>query len=404
MDDSAGRVAAMAAIEELRGPAGLAPARAGEEDVRQLTADNDAFGARLLETVASPRDTAVISPLSVSEALAMTLAGARGETAAQITEAVSLRLPAERLHPAFNALDHSLSALEGPGVTLNVANGLFGQRGMAFREEFLSLLAREYGAGMQTVDFAAAPEPARLAIDQWVSDRTRGKIPSLLGEGSVGKDTRLVLVNAVYLNAKWLVPFRPESTHPAPFHGPSGTVKVPTMSRTGQFGYRQVDDYQAVELVYEGERLVFDVLLPDPGAMQSLLSRLIAERIGAMLTELEPERVELSLPKLELRARFSPLNDALAQLGMPLAFTDQADLSGIAGNQGDLYIGSVAHETYVRVDEQGTEAAAATGVTAVASAMSLQRPRELKIDRPFVFAIRDRTTGATLFLGLVSQP
>jgi serpin B len=332
----------------------------------------------------------------------MTFAGARGETAAQLATALRFGLPPARLHAAFNALDQSLARVPGPGVTLRIANALYGQRGTPFQPAFLSLLARDYGAGMRTVDFKRAASAARAAINAWVADTTNGKIPQLLGSGDVNDLTRLVLVNAVYMNAKWQSPFDKMTTSPALFHAPGGTIAVPTMHQAGTFGYVRGPGYSALELPYRGRRLAFDVLLPDPGQLPSLLQTLETGSPFAALSGLKPAYVQLSLPKLLLRTRFE-LADGLKALGMRDAFDPaRADLSGIAGRPGDLFVKAVIHQVYLRVDEAGTEAAASTGVsigtTAVRAAVVFN------VDRPFVFAVRDTRTGAILFLGTVSHP
>ena len=321
-----------------------------------------------------------------------------------MARALGFRLPPARLHAAFNALDQALGAVNGAAVTLSVANALYGQRGTRFREGFLGVLARDYGAGMGIVDFEHAADAAIAAINAWVSDRTRGKIPRLLGRGDVDQLTRLVLVNAVYLNAKWQAPFQKHATSPAPFHAPDGTVQVPTMHQTATFGYLRGRGYRALELPYRGGRLAFDVLLPDRGRLPALVRRLAGGDPLDAVRGLRPQRVQLALPKLLLRTRFE-LADALKALGMALAFDlNRADLSGIAGRPGDLYIKAVVHEVYVRVDEAGTEAAAATG--GVVNATSAPAPAAIvfDVDRPFVFLIQDRTSGAVLFLGTVSSP
>jgi serpin B len=375
-------------------------------DAASLRSGNSTFAGSLLGLLSRNQPTVALSPFSISDALAMTFAGARGETASQIAAALRFGLPPARLHAALNALGQALQSVNGRGVTLRIANALYGQRGTQFRQTFLSLLARDYGAGMRIVDFERAADAARNAIDAWVSDQTRGKIPQLLAPGDLDQLTRLVLVNAVYLNAHWGLPFESHATAPAPFHSPSGTVQVPTMHQTAGLGYLSASGYRALELPYRGGRLAFDVLLPDPGRLDQLLSAIAKNGPLELLRGLQPRRVQLALPKLLLRTRFE-LSSALRSLGMPLAFEPgSADLSGIAGRPGELYIKAVVHEAYLRVDEAGTEAAAATGAVAetTAAVAPVQQPVVFNVDRPFVFVIRDTSTGAILFLGVVSEP
>ena len=373
-------------------------------DAAALRDGNAQFAGKLLATVARARPNVALSPASISEALSMAFAGARGTTASEMASALDFRLAPGRLGAAWGAADRSLADVNGPDATLDVANALYGQAGQRFRQAFLRVLARDYGAGLRTADFERAAEAARAEINAWVSGQTAGKIPELLGPGGVDPSTRLMLVNAVYLKARWLVPFTKQSTFPDVFHAPGGTVKVPTMHRTGTFGYRQGAGYQALELPYRGGRLAFDILLPSPGELQPLLSRLAGEGPLSLLADLRQQRVQLALPKFRVDTRFE-LSAALQALGMRLAFEPgDADLSGIAGKPGELYIKSVVHEAYLSVDEAGTEAAAATGVGISAAALPAQPPIAFIVDRPFAFVLRDVKTGAVLFTGVVSHP
>jgi serpin B len=381
-----------------------ANASVSSADAAALRDGNAQFAGRLLATVAFAQPNVALSPASISEALSMAFAGARGTTASEMASALDFRLAPGRLGAAWGAADRSLADVNGPDATLDVANALYGQAGERFRQAFLRVLARDYGAGLRTADFERAAEAARAEINAWVSGQTAGKIPELLGPGGVDPSTRLMLVNAVYLKARWLVPFTKQSTFPEVFHAPGGTVKVATMHRTGTFGYRQGAGYQALELPYRGGRLAFDILLPSPGGLRSLLARLAGEGPLSLLADLRQQRVQLALPKFRVDTRFE-LSAALEALGMRLAFEPgDADLSGIAGKPGELYVKSVVHEAYLSVDEAGTEAAAATGVGISAAALPAQPPIAFIVDRPFAFVLRDVKTGAVLFTGVVSHP
>ncbi len=373
-------------------------------DAAALREGNALFAGRILARLASARSNLALSPASISQALAMVFPGARGTTASQTARALDFRLPPARLGAAFNAADRSLANVNGPDVTLNVANALYGQTGQHFHQAFLRVLARDYGAGLRTADFEHDSAGARSDINAWVSDQTRGKIPELLGPGDVDALTRLVLVNAVYLKAKWLEPFTHEDTSSAAFHAPGGTVQVPTMHQTGMFGYLQGSDYQALELRYVGGRLAFDVLLPSPGHLGSLLSRLAGEGPLALLGGLRQTHVAVALPKFRLTTHVE-LAGPLQALGMRLAFeSGRADLSGIADKPGYLYVNAVVHEAYLDVDEAGTEAAAATGVGISPTAIAAPPHVDFVVDRPFAFVLRDTKTDAVLFAGVVSRP
>jgi serpin B len=397
-------VSTSASAGEIRASVPRAPATAPRADAAALRAGDAIFAGRLLGLLARTEPTVALSPYSISETLAMTFSGARGETASQIARTLDFQLPPARLQAAFNALDRALASATAAGTDLRLANALYAQRGMRLRRAFLRVLARYYGAGVRTVDFAVAPDAARAAINAWVSERTVGKIPQLLSSHDVNGMTRLALINALYLNAKWSSPFDKHDTAAAPFYAPSGTVQVPTMHQTGTFGYLARPGYRALELPYRDGRLAFDILLPDQGGLPSLLRRLRRGNPLGLVTGLAARRVQLALPKLALRTHFE-LADTLKALGMPLAFDrGRADLSGIAGRPGDLYLGAVAHAAYIRVDEAGTEAAAATAAVVSVTAVAPLPTIPFNVDRPFAFILRDRGTGAILFAGAVSRP
>ncbi len=343
------------------------------------------------------------SPYSISVALAMTYAGARGETEAQMAEALHFTLDQERLHAAFNALDASLTGTEQEGFELRIANALWGQKGFGFRQPFLDLLARNYGAGMRLVDFAQETEKARKIINDWVSQQTNGKITDLIPPGVLNPLTRLVLTNAIYFNAKWEHPFDKANTHDDAFHRLDGdTVTVPMMSQSLTVPYAKGDGYQALVLPYKGGRMAFMAILPDEGRFSEVEGRLSPEFLDQIQGSLAPQRIRLTLPRFKYECALD-LVEPLRSLGMVDAFDiDKADFSGMTGHK-ELYVTDVLHKAWVAVDEEGTEAAAATAVVIGLKAIA---PPELQVrlDRPFIFAITDTQTGTTLFLGRVLDP
>jgi serpin B len=384
-------------------PRELAPS-VSEYALADLAAGNRAFAWDLYQAVRTQDGNLFFSPYSVSLALAMTFAGARGDTEAEMAQTLHFTLPQEQLHPAFNALDLSLTADAGAdsGFQLNLANAIWGQQGFDFLPAYLDRLAVNYGAGLQLADFTdpAQREQARAMINTWVSAETQGKIKELFVEGTLTEATRLVLANAIYFRADWETPFPAESTDPAPFTLLDGSqVQVPTMSRRASTGYTAADGVEAVELYYKGDRASLVILLPAAGQFEAFEAGLEAGQVEDLLQRLQPTDLQLYLPKFEYAASLD-LAGTLAGMGMPAALSPGgADFSGMTGER-DLHITGVVHKAFVAVDEKGTEAAAATGVTVGVTSM----PQEVRVDRPFLYVIRDRETGTLLFVGRVLDP
>jgi len=377
-----------------------------EADLAELVAGNSAFAFDLYEAIREENGNLFYSPYSISLALAMTHTGARGETEQQMADTLHYTLPQDRLHPAFNALDLELASRaeaaegQGGGFRLNIANAIWGQTGYSFLPQFLDILAENYGDGLRVLDFVNEPEDSRVTINDWVSDETEGKIEDLLPQDSVTPATVLVLTNAIYFNAAWSHPFEEELTHDGTFYLlDGGQVTVPMMTQTKYFGYAEGEGYQAVELPYEGGKLSMVILLPDAGWFEEFTTELDAERAASMLKDIGAQDVHLTMPKFTYESQFR-LKETLAAMGMPAAFST-ADFSGMDGTR-ELFIGDVIHKAYVSVDEAGTEAAAATAVVMPTGAPA--PPREVTVDRPFVFMIRDIETEAILFLGHVVNP
>jgi serpin B len=378
-------------------------------DLEELAAGNSAFALDLYQALRVEEGNLFFSPYSISVALAMTYAGAQGETEAEMAETLRFGLPQERLHPAFNGLDLELAkrgeGAEGTGeqgFRLNIANALWGQTGYPFLPEFLDVLASNYGAGMRLVDFSADAEAARVTINDWVSQQTEGRIEDLIPQGVVDAATRLVLTNAIYFNAAWAKPFAEAGTEDGPFYLLDGSqVTAPLMRQTESFGYAHGEGYQVVELPYSGQELSMVILLPDEGQFDAFEEGLNAKGVEAMLGGVGYQQLDLTMPRFEFDAEFS-LKETLEGMGMPLAFSGEADFSGMTG-QRDLYISAVIHKAFVAVDEEGTEAAAATAVAMAEMAMPAE-PLEVRVDRPFLFFIRDIPTGTILFAGRVLDP
>lgn len=375
-------------------------------ETAELIAGNSAFAFDLYQALRQKADGNLFySPHSISLALAMTYAGARGETEQQMAATLHYTLPQEQLHSAFNTLDTTLAGYSDPenedAFQLNIANAIWGQDGYEFLPLFLDTLAENYGAGLRTVDYINATEAARQTINDWVSDETEEKIQDLIPQGTLDSLVRLVLTNAIYFNGKWVLPFEENNTHDAPFALLDGsTVTVPMMSQMEHLRYGEGDGYQAVELPYRDSSLTMLFILPETGRFEELEQALSAELVATITGELVPQQVNLFLPKFTFESEFN-LSETLIQMGMPAAFAD-ADFSGMTGNR-DLFISEVLHKAYVAVDEEGTEAAAATAVIMRLGAV-MDESVLMRLDHPFLFLIRDNSTGTILFFGRVLNP
>jgi serpin B len=388
-------------------------AATGLDAVRQqaAAAADDQFGVDLYRQLGADQQNLVFSPASIAAALQLALVGARGRTAAQL--ATALRL--DGADPATGARDGLLllSAAIGPGQDANRAlilrapSSLWVQSGLPLEPGFTQPLHDIAAAVIREADFRGAPQQARSAINELISEQTAGKISNLLGRDAVTASTRLVLANAVYLKAPWAFPFTAGATRDAPFHpeaaDQAGPVTVPMMHRTADLPYRRGDGYQAVLLPYQNSSLAMAVVLPD-GPLASLTAQLDdSQGLSPLLAGAERQSVALALPKFRQRTS-AGLIPVLRDLCVEDAFTDRADFSGITTAE-QLLISAVVHQAYIDVDEQGTEAAAATAIAL--RPMALRRgpePIPLTVDRPFLFAILDTATSLPLFLGQVTRP
>lgn len=374
-----------------------------DADRAALVADNTDFGVAVYRQVTQPGENAVFSPLSITQAFGMLYAGAKGDTAAQMAQALKFTLPPERLHPAFNGLSLSLQGQagqthgdKGTAPTFRTMNALFSQKGYAVEPAYLDLLAEHHGTGMYSLDISADPEGARRAINNWVAKETEDRIPSLIPEGEVRGDTRLVLANALYFKGSWRRPFMPEATRAQDFHGLTGAASsVQTMSTTGTFPTMQGEGYRALALPYVGNAFRMFIIVPDAGQFAAVEGRLSAAFLGSVRSQLREQHLYVTLPRFEVRQAFS-LVEPLRNLGMTNVFTPGADLSGISTKEKLAVTGS-QHQAFLAVDEKGSEAAAATGIEMGPVSM----PPMFEVNRPFLFVIEEANTQSVLFLGRI---
>lgn len=362
------------------------------------------FGIELLQQVADAEPNTVVSPYSLYSVLAMVRVGAEGETARQLDEALHAA-GAEEQGAVIVAVDQALASAAHDGeVAIDRANQVWIQDGFEVREEYLDGLAEQYGIEAVAAAFADAPEAVREAVNSWVAERTRGLIPELFPEGSISADTRLALVNALYLKAAWATPFSaPQGSRP--FTALDGsTVETPMISATMPVAGATGDGWTSVTIPYQGYGLAMTLLLPDEGSYDAVLRRLDADLLAAAGNTADPDAQQVMLTMPPFQARSAPnVLEAMKRLGVTDVFdATAADLSGITGGRG-LYVHALVHQAVISVDENGTEAAAASGA-AINETSAPANPIELTVDRPFLYWIADTATGAPLFIGTITNP
>ena len=372
----------------------------------------NSFSVSMYKLLAAKSGNLFFSPYSITAALGMTDAGARGETDTQIRQALCVKLQGDDFHAALNGLDQSLMGhvQATPGLTLDIVNSTWMQAGWDFKVAYLDFLSRYYGAGVNLLDFASEPEQSRVIINTWVADQTNQKIIDLIPTGDIDSFTRVVLTNVIYFLANWLYQFNASLTKDQTFTKlDNSTVTTPMMqlgdtNKTIALSYSRVGKVCALDLPYIGNRLCMTVLLPDSGSFSDFESAISIEKIDSLVRALDSTMLyPVLLPKFTVTFGTISLLSALQSLGMIDAFVqDKADLSGIDGTK-DLYVSDVLHKAFIAVDEKGTEAAAATAVI-IKTWESLSSPPSFIADRPFIFMIRDKQTKAILFMGRVLDP
>ncbi|HEX6241646.1 MAG TPA: serpin family protein [Polyangiales bacterium] len=380
-----------------------------DADKSQFAADQNALTASLFQQLSVGNPNLFFSPYSISTALAMAYAGAKGETKSEMAQALSFNLPEPALHEAFNATDLALAKRHrelpadetgADGFALNTLNAHFYEDDYDIQPAYLDVLARHYDSGAYLASFFQQPEQERSAINSWVRDQTEQRIDELLPPRSISATTVMVLVNAIYFKGSWSIKFDPSETKMAPFHAPDGDTSVSMMHKQADRRYARAAGYQAVELPYASDAVRMLLVLPDEGMQTAVEARLESGLFEEARRSLSQHVVDLRLPRFSFDLELD-LIPALKELGMKSAF-GPADFSGIGGPPGDLFVSGVFHQAFIGVDEQGTEAAAATAV--VLSGRSPKPLASITFDRPFLFFIYDEPTGAILFAGRLSQP
>ena len=398
-------VAVMTAVIMACGTAG-AESDVPPEDAQALAGRNREFAVAIFHELRTEEGNLFFSPYSLSVTLAMTYAGARGETEREMGEVLRFAGFEDRVHPAFASLDARLYTINDRGnVEITTANAIWPAKGYPFLAEFLSLIEGSYGSSITPIDYAGAPEKARLQINKWAEDRTAGRIKDLIPSGVIRPLVKLVLTNAIYFKGSWMRPFDETSTAPELFHRAHREwVKVPMMKMESRFRYREGDTGKVLVLPYEGQDISMVLFLPSgPLSLEEMEAGLTAEGIGRAIMSTSYEVVDVWLPKFRIESLFT-LNEPLKSMGMEMAFsTAAADFSGMAGARHPLFISAVLQKAFVEVNEEGTEAAAATAVVMETESVGGE-PVEFHADRPFVFVIWENVNGSILFMGRVADP
>ncbi|MGA2575494.1 MAG: serpin family protein [Bryobacteraceae bacterium] len=376
-----------------------------------LLASNDVtpgmnrFAAAAYRQLAQNGDNLILSPFSISTALSMLLDGARGQTAAGMAATLDQTQSGAAYHAAVAALAAEIAKQANLGGNqLAIANGLWLQQGFPLESEFERTMKTLYQAPVAQLDFHSNAEQARQEINSWTSEHTNGRIAELFAHGSIDAATRLVLTSAIYFLGKWRSPFDPKNTRAEPFQlGGGRTVDAKFMHQKADFLYGETPSAQILEMKYAGTPLAFDILLPKTNDGLAELERSIKpDELSGWFGALTSHKVETAIPKFRADSAFS-LKDMLSRMGMADAFGRTADFSGIDGRR-DLLVANVVHKAFVDVSEEGTEAAAATGITVRPMAMRRQEQTVFRADHPFAFFIRDTASGAILFEGRLLQP
>ena len=383
-----------------------APVLAASADLKALGQGGAGFTLNLYQQLlAKEKGNIFFSPYSISLALSLVLAGAKGETAQEMVKVLGLNLPPERLHPAMGELVRHLTKVGNEaGQTLSVANAAWLSQGLKLLPPYQGVIKDHYGSEISQLDFCQG-EQARQTINGWVSQKTRDRIKDLIPPGLLNCDTMMVLTNAIYFLGEWAEKFDAKQTKPEPFWAsPDKKVETPFMHRIGEYAYTEADGWQVLELPYREQRLAMVVLLPKTkGGLAEVEKGLTAGSLEKFTKDLSRHKVEVSLPKFEIKAGYG-LNEYLIAAGMKRAFSPIADFSGIAAQQ-KLKIDAVLHKAWVKVEEKGTEAAAATAVVMTKAAAPIVKPPvAFKADHPFLFLIKDKETGLILFWGRLSNP
>jgi serpin B len=378
------------------------------EDLKVVSQGINKFGFDLYKNLKKANENKdnnlFSSPASISIALAMTYAGARGDTEKQMANVLNFTLPQDRLHSAYSKLIENLKSAKD--YELSIANALWLQKDYKYLQEFLNTMEKYYKGGFNEVGYRTNPEGARIKINDWVSKETKEKIKNILQPGDITRLTRLVLTNAIYFKGKWQTEFDKKSTRDEDFYLINGQkTKVRMMYQENRFNYYENDDLQLLEMPYKGDKVSMVIILPKAGKFETVENIMDEKKLQEWTKSATKMEVKAYIPRFKFTQRFD-LSEDLSKMGMKDAFSaGVADFSGINGKKNDLYISKVIHKAFIDVNEEGTEAAAATAVVmSTKAAPIIKKPVIFKADRPFIFLVRDKEAGSILFMGRVMDP
>ncbi len=379
-----------------------------QEKPDKLVLENNAFAVDLYKQLRKKEGNIIFSPYSISTALSMAYAGARGETQKEMSEVLHFPIEQSILHPAFYLLQNHFKAIQKSGeIQLNIANSMWVQEDFHFLKEYLDLNKKYYGSSLYFADFIKTPDTARSKINKWVEKETNGRIKNLIDKTAINSLTRLVLCNAVYFKGDWFYKFDKGKTRKKDFWVSSDkSVKADMMSQKGKFKYMDYGDFKALSLPYKGKKLSMIIFLPKKvDGLQELEKKFNSDNMEKWIKKLKSSHereIVVELPKFKALRKYR-LSKELKEMGMKSAFSpESANFSGMTGRR-DLYISNVIHKAFINVDEEGSEAAAATAVVVKTRSIA-NMPLKFSADHPFVFFIRDEETGSILFLGRIVNP
>lgn len=376
-----------------------------------ISENNNKFAIDLMSKLSFGEQNTIISPYSINTALAMTYAGAREKTMTEMATVMHYSLNQEMFHPEFKRFSNNINSLSTKKAGFENANAIYAQKDYDFLKAFFTTIEENYGSALKFVDFYKGDREAiRLEINNWVEEKTHSKIKDLIAKNILNEDTRMVLVNAIYFLAEWEKEFKKDLTYDGVFNistsgKPEDKVTSSFMTTTDSFKYFKDNDCAAIELPYSDNKFSMLVILPSHNSnIKAFLKKLNHTKLGSIVDGLNKQQVELHLPKFKIETE-TELSDLLSAMGMPLAFSNKADFSGMTGKY-DLKIDKVIHKAFVEIDEKGTEAAAATAVIMIRKTAAVEAPEKtiFRADRPFLFFIQDTEKNSIIFMGSVVNP